>query len=111
MTPEKYIKVKEIFLQAAERPAAEREGYVAQACGGDQEVEREVQSLLKEHSREVKVIADDPEGPLGPMSAILSRANVELPKGVKLGSSDALPASGEIPEGRELREDEQRHEG
>jgi len=38
MTPEKYIKVKEVFLQAAEKPIGEREGFLREAAGEDEEM-------------------------------------------------------------------------
>jgi serine/threonine-protein kinase len=86
MTSEKYIKVKEIFLEACDKPPAERDAFVKAACGADDELLHEVESLLKEHSRDVQVIPAEPEGPLGPMSAILSHANIQLPQGMPLGS-------------------------
>ncbi|HVT80454.1 MAG TPA: serine/threonine-protein kinase, partial [Phycisphaerae bacterium] len=45
------------------------------------EVVREVAGLLKEHQSASPMIAAEPEGPLGPMSAILSRAGIQVPRG------------------------------
>ncbi len=78
MSPEKYNRVKEIFLAACDRPQAEREAYVEKNALGDEEIRREVQSLLREHLRDTQVMPENPESPMGSMSAILSRASSEL---------------------------------
>src|SRR5687768_6379797 len=49
-------RAKEVFLAALERPAAERAAFIAEACTGDEELRREIESLLPYHE------ADD-EGP------------------------------------------------
>jgi len=46
MTPERWQKVESIFHEALERPPVERTGWIAGACGGDEELCREVSSLL-----------------------------------------------------------------
>src|ERR1051326_3863598 len=46
MTPERWQEIKRIFNSAAERASGERAGYVAAACAGDEELRREVESLL-----------------------------------------------------------------
>ncbi|HZT58182.1 MAG TPA: protein kinase [Pyrinomonadaceae bacterium] len=46
MTPERWQEIKRIFNSAAERAPGERLGYVAAACAGDEELRREVESLL-----------------------------------------------------------------
>jgi serine/threonine protein kinase/Tol biopolymer transport system component len=50
MTPEQWEKVSEIFLSAAAREGAEREAFLAQACGDDDLIRREVESLLTANS-------------------------------------------------------------
>ncbi|MGE5344944.1 MAG: protein kinase domain-containing protein [Acidithiobacillales bacterium] len=52
VTPEQFQKAKEIFHAALERPRAEAAVYVAEACAGDAEIRREVESLL-DAAREV----------------------------------------------------------
>jgi eukaryotic-like serine/threonine-protein kinase len=49
VSPEGFARVKEVLALALERPAAERAGFVAAACGGDPELQREVESLLLAH--------------------------------------------------------------
>jgi serine/threonine protein kinase len=46
MTPERWQEIKRIFNSAAERAPGERRSYVAAACAGDEELRREVESLL-----------------------------------------------------------------
>jgi serine/threonine-protein kinase len=79
MNPEKYNRVKDLFLQACEQPAEKRVAFVDDNAN-DEEIRREVQSLLKEYSREKQLMPSEPEAPLGDMSTLLSRANIELPR-------------------------------
>jgi serine/threonine-protein kinase len=44
---ERWQRIGEIFAAAMERPPAERGRYVAETCGGDAELQREVNSLLE----------------------------------------------------------------
>lgn len=46
MTPEKWQKLNGLFEEALQRDAAERAAYVASACGGDIELQRELESML-----------------------------------------------------------------
>lgn len=57
---DRHLRAKELFLEAIERPAEQRATFVAQACNGDAELEREVRELLGHHQ-------DDPriDTPLG----------------------------------------------
>ncbi len=78
LSPEKYQRVKEIFLAATEKPEGDRTAFVISECAGDGELKAEVESLLKEHSSGQQLIPHEPIPPLGSMSAILSRANIDL---------------------------------
>jgi tetratricopeptide (TPR) repeat protein len=46
MTPERWQKVEGVFHEALERPPGERTAWITNACGGDEELRREVSSLL-----------------------------------------------------------------
>src|SRR5438045_2197505 len=46
MNPERWHRIEELFCTVVDRPAAEREAYLTQVCGGDEELRREVLSLL-----------------------------------------------------------------
>ncbi|HPF70000.1 MAG TPA: serine/threonine-protein kinase [Candidatus Krumholzibacteria bacterium] len=47
MDAARWAEVQRIFLEACERPVAEREAYAAAACGDDEALRREVLSLLE----------------------------------------------------------------
>ena len=49
MTPERWKQVEAVFEQALAVPAAERAAFFAQTCKGDEELRREVESLLESH--------------------------------------------------------------
>jgi len=78
MTAEKYKQVKGIFLSACDKPAGEVAAFLETESGGDEEIKREVESLLAEHRKNAHVIPEEPEGPLGGVSALLSRAGIDV---------------------------------
>ena len=47
MTPELHVRIKKIFLEVREHPVEERDAYLARRCGGDDELEHEIRSLLQ----------------------------------------------------------------
>ncbi len=49
MTPELWQRAKDLFAEACERPAADRAAFLAEACHGDEDLRREVSSLLESH--------------------------------------------------------------
>ncbi|MFN0110598.1 MAG: protein kinase domain-containing protein [Blastocatellia bacterium] len=49
MTPERWAQIDQLLAQALEFPAAEQAAFLAEACGGDTELRREVESLLVAH--------------------------------------------------------------
>jgi eukaryotic-like serine/threonine-protein kinase len=46
VAPDDWLRAKELFASARALPAAEREAYLAEACGGNDVLRREVESLL-----------------------------------------------------------------
>jgi len=44
--PERFARVKEILLAAADLPASERDAYLGEACGDDQELRASVEAML-----------------------------------------------------------------
>jgi len=46
VSPDRWARVKAVFLDAIERSGADRDAFVAQACAGDDELRAEVRSLL-----------------------------------------------------------------
>jgi serine/threonine protein kinase len=47
MEPERWQRIEEVFLEAAELPAAEAFAFLDRACAGDAELRQEVQALLQ----------------------------------------------------------------
>jgi len=56
MTPERWQKVKEIFHSALQRQPAERSLFLSQACGDDESLRKEVESLIASHEKTGKFI-------------------------------------------------------
>lgn len=52
MTPERHARVKELFLQACRRAAAERASFLAAECGADTDLRTCVEELLAQYSGE-----------------------------------------------------------
>ena len=50
MTPERWKQIEAIFEQALELEANERAAFVQKSCTGDEELRREVESLLESHA-------------------------------------------------------------
>ena len=46
MTPERWRQVEALYHRAAARPLGARAAWLAEACGGDADLRREVESLL-----------------------------------------------------------------
>ncbi len=55
MTYSRHAKVREIFLAASEKPTPEIAPFLDQACGGDGDLRREVESLLRHHEEPTAV--------------------------------------------------------
>lgn len=64
MTPGQWQLVKELFEATLERGPAERSAFLAQACAGDEEIRREVESLLAAHEKD-STFMNKPAGNLG----------------------------------------------
>src|SRR5688500_9266113 len=47
MKPDRWRRIDKLFEAALERPAAERVAFLDQACGGDRDLRREVEKMLK----------------------------------------------------------------
>ena len=46
MSPERWQRIEPLYYEALERPASERAVWLAQACAGDAELQREIENLL-----------------------------------------------------------------
>jgi Tol biopolymer transport system component/serine/threonine protein kinase len=52
MTPERWQQVKQIFSSAVRREASERDAFLTDACGDDDVLRKEVESLIGAHERD-----------------------------------------------------------
>jgi len=59
MTPELWRRLKPLYECALDIPAEQRAGYVAEACAGDPQLEKELQNLLADHDAETATL-DEP---------------------------------------------------
>src|SRR5260370_5358385 len=50
MNPERWRQIERLYHDAAERDSAQRESFLMEACGSDEELRREVQALLVQPS-------------------------------------------------------------
>jgi eukaryotic-like serine/threonine-protein kinase len=60
MTPERWRQVDQLLQDTLERGPAERVAFLAEACGGDEELRQEVESLLSFHERAENFIEEPP---------------------------------------------------
>jgi eukaryotic-like serine/threonine-protein kinase len=51
MTTERWKQIEAVFEQALELPLDQRPAFLQSSCDGDEELHREVQSLLDSHAR------------------------------------------------------------
>ena len=49
MMPDRWSQIDQLLAKALELPATEQAAFLAEACGGDAEMRREVESLLVAH--------------------------------------------------------------
>jgi hypothetical protein len=67
VTPERHAKIRELFLAACDRPQDDRQQFLEQACGADQELRSEVERLLAYHT--TTPTAEPPRSTKGPNEA------------------------------------------
>ena len=83
MTPQRWKQVEAVFEQALEIPPDQRPAFVQNSCGGDEELRREVQSLLDSHLRAGSFI-DQPS--LFFASEEIDTCNASIASGQLIGS-------------------------
>src|SRR5438132_11718918 len=87
MTPERWQKVKLIFQSALERAQGERYNFVSDACGGDDALRKEVESLIASHERSGEFI-DSPAYEVG--AKLIVDDNAALNSGQTIGSYEII---------------------
>jgi class 3 adenylate cyclase/tetratricopeptide (TPR) repeat protein len=92
MTPERWQRIKELFLAALERGPGERAAFIDAACAGDAEARAEVASLVAAHEKEGEFI----DAPAAVMAARLA-ADTEggFEAGRRVGSYEIVSTLGE----------------
>lgn len=88
VTSERWQRVKELFEAASERGPAERAALLAQACGGDEEVRQEVESLLAAHEGDSSFMNT-------PVGNLLVGNKPMLAAGQRFGQYEAISLLGE----------------
>lgn len=80
MTPERWQRIEDLFRAAVERPETERESFLAEACGGDEELRGEVLTLLANDTTE-----DFIEEPIAGAAVSLAPGQAEDVVGTRIG--------------------------
>jgi serine/threonine protein kinase len=78
VTRDRWSLIEEIFHEALERPAPERAGYIADACGGDPELRAEIESLIASDRHAARDIGSLVAGDLEKMAEETDRENSGL---------------------------------
>src|SRR5277367_3108013 len=90
MTPELWRRLKPLYECALDIPAEQRAGYVAEACAGDPQLEKELQNLLADHDAETATL-DEPIFDLHASSFPENKASLTEPSSsAAFASSDSL---------------------
>ncbi len=87
MTPERWAQIRQIFDGALERPEVDRAAYLRVVCARDDELRREVESLLASHDSAGDFL-DKPAANLSGITHTLTSASVDLqeyPPGYRAG--------------------------
>jgi Tol biopolymer transport system component/serine/threonine protein kinase len=76
MTPERWIKVKEVFNSALALAPPERASFLSEACGGDGALRGEVESLIRAHERTGSFIDSPAYGAAGMVAGVQAQLSV-----------------------------------
>src|SRR5580658_1957249 len=100
MNPEHWRQVEELYHSALERPAVLRSDFLAQSCGGDPELQREIESLLAQSTGKSNsdpsnddIILDRPAWENEP--GLLEETHAPIKSGEQLGPYRVLAKIGE----------------
>jgi serine/threonine protein kinase len=90
MTPNHWQQAKEIFHAALDRAPGERSAFLANACGGDEALRKEVESLLAAHEKDGSFI----DSPAHQVAAEMLMNDPELSAGQAIGHYKILSILG-----------------
>lgn len=87
MTPERWQQIKEIFQSALDHAPRDRSAFLANACGGDESLRQEVESLIASHAKDGSFI-DSPAYEAAATQIVDEKA--ELKPGQVIGSYEII---------------------
>jgi eukaryotic-like serine/threonine-protein kinase len=87
MTPERWRQVREIFHAALDRAVGERSAFLQDACGGDEALKKEVESLVAAHEKDGSFI-DSPA--YEATAELIVDEKAELKPGQVIGSYEII---------------------
>jgi len=90
MTPERWQQVKEIFNSALQHEPAQRSVFLSNACGGDELLRREVESLISSHEKDGSFI----DSPAYEAAAAMLETERQLKAGHMIGHYEILSTLG-----------------
>jgi serine/threonine protein kinase len=90
MTPERWQQVKEIFHSALQHEPAQRSVFLSSACGGDELLRQEVESLISAHEKDGSFI----DSPAYVVAAEILTTGKELIVGQRVGHYEILSTLG-----------------
>jgi len=85
VTPERLRQVEELYHEARERDPSQRPAFVDQACQGDEELQREVQSLLDSEGSSTAFLEPPKREAAAVAASQQSREEPALAPGMELG--------------------------
>jgi Tol biopolymer transport system component len=91
MTPERWQQVKELFQSALKHAPSQRTAFLDQACAGDEELRKEVESLIASHEKTGSFI-DAPA--IAAAAQLLAEGKPELTPGQRIGHYKILSLLG-----------------
>ena len=97
MTPERYRQIGELYHAALEVEAAERPAFLARACAGNEELRRDVESLIVSHEQSEDFIA---AAALAVAAEMLATRQTDALEGRMIGRYRVLSLDGAAGMGR-----------
>lgn len=92
MQPERWQQIEQLFHSALERESSDRAAFLAHACGGDDSLRKEVESLIESHEQPDNFI----EKPAGDIAAeLFAEREARLTTGQTVGPYKILSLLGE----------------
>src|SRR5262249_57149310 len=92
MTPERWQQVNEVFHSALKHNSAQRGAFLDQVCGGDQELRKEVESLIASHQSDSDGLIEP--YPFEAAVHLLAEDKADLSAGQRIGQYKILSLLG-----------------